>query len=392
MRLVFFILLSIPFLVKGQGISDLEIQLQEAFLTVESGDTVRIPSGEHKILRTLWMDDVSNVIIRGAGMDESVLDFSDQLDGAEGIKVTNARNITLIDFTVRDASGDGIKVQDTEDVRFENIRAEWTGKPDKKNGAYGIYPVLCKKVNIYNSEASGASDAGIYVGQSEDIVVSRCLVWNNVAGIEIENSERADVFNNNAFGNTGGILVFDLPDLEKKKGGKIRVFNNIIAENNLKNFAPKGNIVGKVPQGTGVLILGTKGVEVFDNEILNNKSLGLGIISYYLTELPINDSQYDPYPGDISIHDNTFSRLKGRTTRQGRFGKLLRYKLRFGKDVPHIMWDGITENGENRNICIAENKNASFVNIDAENDFDNISRDLKPHSCSGTTVKPVDLR
>ena len=57
--------------------------------------------------------------------------------------------------------------------------------------------------------AIGASDAGIYVGQSENIIVKNSIAEFNVAGIEIENSYYADVFNNYASNNTGGILVFD---------------------------------------------------------------------------------------------------------------------------------------------------------------------------------------
>jgi hypothetical protein len=41
--------------------------------------------------------------------------------------------------------------------------------------------------------------------------------FENVAGIG-ENSLNADVYGNDAFNCAGGILVFDLPDLQLKKG------------------------------------------------------------------------------------------------------------------------------------------------------------------------------
>jgi len=40
---------------------------------------------------------------------------------------------------------------------------------------------------------------------------------NNVAGIEIENCTDADVYENISTNNTGGVLVFDLPDFAKEK-------------------------------------------------------------------------------------------------------------------------------------------------------------------------------
>ncbi|MEM9635900.1 MAG: parallel beta-helix domain-containing protein, partial [Pseudomonadota bacterium] len=163
------------------------------------------------------------------------------------------------------------------------VKTEWTGKPKKTNGAYGLYPVMCQNVLIDSCVSVGASDAGIYVGQSEQIIVRNSLAHHNVTGIEIENSRMADVYDNATHNNTGGILVFDLPNLVKKNGGHVRVFNNEVRENNLKNFAPKGNIVAGVPPGTGILILATSDVEVFNNQIINNRTASTSIISYYMT-------------------------------------------------------------------------------------------------------------
>jgi parallel beta-helix repeat protein len=84
----------------------------------------------------------------------------------------------------------------------------------------------------------GASDAGIYVGQSSNIIVRNSIVEYNVAGIEIENSSGADVYGNIARNNTGGVLVFDLPDLPVSGGNSTRIFANQILANNTRNFAP----------------------------------------------------------------------------------------------------------------------------------------------------------
>ena len=99
-----------------------------------------------------------------------------------------------------------------------------------------MYPVQCQNVLIDGCEAIGASDAGIYVGQSHEIIVRNSRAYRNVAGIEIENSTMADVYNNIAEGNTGGILVFDLPGLIKKGGGNVRVYNNKIRNNNYRKL------------------------------------------------------------------------------------------------------------------------------------------------------------
>jgi parallel beta-helix repeat protein len=371
--------------------ADFEKLLQTQLITVENGYTVNITEGSFSLKKSLSMDGKKNIIIRGKGIDKTILSFKNQTSGAEGLRITNCENITLEDLTVQDSKGDLIKTMHVKGMTFRRVKAEWTGKPSAKNGGYALYPVQCQDVMIDSCIARGASDAGIYVGQSSRITVKNCLATENVAGIEIENSLNADVFDNTATNNTGGVLVFDLPDLVQKQGGFVRVYNNKIFENNLANFAPKGNIVAKVPQGTGVLILATNNVHIYDNQILNNKSAGVGIISYFMTENPIKDTLYYPYPTNIYIHDNNFERRPERATSKGRFGKIYLFKLKFGKDVPHILYDGIVDpklaapTGQinfKLNICIQNNKNQSFGNMDAANKFKNISRDLTPYNCA----------
>lgn len=374
--------------------------LQTKCIMAKDGETITIEAGNFLFSKTISLESKKNITIKGAGMDKTIISFKGQLEGAEGLKVSNASNITIEDMTIQDTKGDIIKTMDVNGITFKNVKVEWTGTPKKTNGSYGLYPVSCTDVLIEGCVAIGASDAGIYVGQSKNIIVRNSTAYHNVAGIEIENSLNADVYKNESYENTGGMLVFDLPDLKQKKGGNVRVFDNNFHDNNYVNFAPKGNIVAKVPNGTGVIVLATNQVEIFNNQIINNKSVGTCIISYYMTENPINDKDYYPYPTGIAIHDNNYERKHVRATSKGRLGKLLRYKLHFGKNMPHILYDGIVDSKtlnadgtvkpENR-ICIYNNKNESFANIDAEHNFKNISRDLKPYDCRLQDLKEVSI-
>lgn len=382
------LILGFTFCVSAQ--EEFQKRFQRQFIEVENGSVIDLPAGTFQLQGSLWLDDKKNVTIRGAGEDKTILNFAGQISGAEGIKVTQSAQITIEGLTVQDTKGDGIKVQLVEGITFKNVKTEWTKGASKKNGGYGLYPVQCTNVLIDHCTARGASDAGIYVGQSKYIIVKNSKAYENVAGIEIENSLYADVYDNDVFNNTGGILVFDLPDLIQKRGGYIRVFKNIIRDNNHVNFAPKGNIVGKVPPGTGFMILATRYVEVFENRITNNITAGTAIISYYMTENPVNDPTYHPYPADVYIHDNYYERPRVRATGKGRMGKMYRFKLRFGKDVPHIIYDGIKDKTRaERKICIQNNTNATFANIDAEGGFKNISGDLSAHNCAQVPIDPV---
>jgi parallel beta-helix repeat protein len=375
--------------------ADFQKKLQRQLIMAEDGATITLAAGTYTLSGSLSLEGKKNIIVRGAGMEKTILSFKGQTDGAEGLRVSNAENIMLENFTVQDAKGDAIKTMNVNGITFRNVKTEWTGEPKATNGAYGLYPVMCQNVLIEGCVAIGASDAGIYVGQSKNIIVRNSRAYHNVAGIEIENSLVADVYDNESTENTGGILVFDLPDLVQKKGGNVRVYNNHIHHNNFPNFAPKGNIVAGVPQGTGVMILATNQVEIFNNKIIGNNSLGTGIISYFLTENRIKDKDYYPYPTGIYIHDNVYERDRVRYQGKGRLGQLFRYKLRFGKKVPHIIYDGIIdaktlENGQIKSesrICIQNNQNATFVNIDAANNFKNVSRDAQTYDCSHSPLK-----
>ncbi|WP_276503373.1 parallel beta-helix domain-containing protein [Terrimonas pollutisoli] len=371
---------------------DLRRQLQAQFIESPDGSVIEIPEGRFQLNMALWMDGKNNITIRGKGMDKSILSFRGQLAGAEGIKITNSSNIILENITVQDSKGDLIKAQLVDGLTLKNVKAEWTGKPSKNNGAYALYPVQCKNVLIDSCVAIGASDAGIYVGQSQQVIVRNSKAYHNVAGIEIENTLYADVYNNEATGNTGGILIFDLPNLVQKKGGHVRVFNNHVHHNNYPNFAPKGNIVGKVPLGTGMMVLATNNVEIYNNRIINNRTAGTAIVSYYISEIPIKDESYYPYPDQIFIHDNVYERKNIRTTMKGRMGLMFRLKVRFGKKVPHIIYDGIVDDKvKNPAICIRNNTNQSIGNIKAGNKFKGITREMSPYDCNGTIQEEVRL-
>lgn len=362
----------------AMGQADFEKNLQKRLILAEDGATIELAAGRFTLTKSLSLEGKKNITLRGQGMDKTILSFKNQTQGAEGIKVTNCENIVIEDLTAEDSKGDLIKTMHVKGMTFRRLKVAWTGKPSPNNGSYALYPVLCENVMIDSCIAIGASDAGIYVGQSQHIVVKNCEAYQNVAGIEIENSLYADVYNNKAIGNTGGILVFDLPDLVQKKGGYVQVHDNLIQDNNLANFAPKGNIVGNVPKGTGMMVLATSHVEIYNNQIINHATIGVAIISYFMTELKIQDIAYDPYPTAISVHNNTFERTKRRVPADSRFGKMYRFLLRFGRDVPFVVYDGILNPAKvgtdgkyplHESICVRDNVNQSTAFLDAEHQF-----------------------
>jgi parallel beta-helix repeat protein len=312
---------------------DAQERIQTALLDAKPGDVVQLAAGRYELVDGLSLD-VDDVTVKGAGPDATVLSFKGQKGAGEGLLVTSDR-VTVRDLGVEDTKGDGVKSKGSDQISFVNVRVEWTGGPKETNGAYGVYPVSSTNVLIDRVVVRGASDAGIYVGQSKNIVVKRSRAEFNVAGIEIENSMNADVFDNVATRNTGGILVFDLPNLPQMGGHSTRLFRNKVVQNDTPNFAPKGNIVANVPTGTGVMIMANKNVHVFDNEIAENQSAAVMLVSY--TE-KFDDKTYNPLPRDIVVRDNRIGRNGWDPKFTG--GEILAKMM--GGSLPPVMWDGVT--------------------------------------------------
>ena len=339
-------------------------ELQEALILMSEGDTLLIKSGYYLFEDGLSLD-VDNVTIIGEGLDKTILDFKNQQSGAQGFLVTSNK-VTLKDFAILDAKGDALKVIGSKGINMINLRTEWTGGPKSTNGAYGFYPVESEDVLIDGCVAIGASDAGIYVGQSKNIIVRNSTAQYNVAGIEIENSYYADVYNNLASHNTVGILIFDLPDLPQQGGHHIRVFDNKSIDNDTDNFAPEGNIVGEVPRGTGIIIMANSDVEVFNNEMSGNGTVNLSIVSY---SDETDDPNYYPHPRRIQVHNNIYG--PGGFDPDVETGDLAKalFEISDG-NMPDIFWDGVVPisqmifgQPDDDKLKVDENNDVSFLTI-----------------------------
>ncbi len=364
-----------------------EESLQQQLIEAQPGDVIQIPAGTHDLTRSLSLT-VAGVTIRGEGMDRSILSFRNQLQGAEGLLV-NADDFTIEDLAIEDTVSDALKINQSDNITVRRVRTEWTGGPLTSNGAYGIYPVQSSNVLIDSAVAIGASDAGIYVGQSSQIIVRNSRAEYNVAGIEIENSTFADVHDNTATNNTGGILVFDLPNLPVQGGRNTRVFNNRIVGNNTANFAPEGNIVSTVPAGSGLMVLANDHIEVFGNEFADNNSANMMVVSYHITGLPIGDENYDAFPEAIHVHGNRFDGGGGEPDSE----PLALLREASGQAVPDVVWDGTVAPGKSAQdvLCLRGNGDADFVNLDAPGGFGAPSFDSGPHDCAGESLPEVSL-
>ena len=381
--------------------SDDQSAVQGALIDAKSGDTVCLAAGRFKFTGQLSLA-TERVTVRGVA--GTILDFSEQSSGANGIELS-ADHDTLDTLRIENPKGDGARATEVDYPTFRNIHVEWTGGPDTKNGGYGIYPVMSSHVLIEKCYAAGASDTGIYVGQSHDIVIRDSEVTQNVAGIEIENSTDAEVYDNHAHGNVGGILVFNLPGLTVKDGKRANVHDNMIEDNNLENFAAEGNIVRDVPPGTGMFILSSDDNEVQDNTVRNHDSIGIVLLSWYVAQRDAEgkkDPMFDWYPERNYVHDNKLSnngqKLRGTSVTIGQLVGI--------ETNAELMWDGIVDSDkpgsnsdsaqapvpdESLRNCFKNNGDASFMNIDLEQFGKRKTSDITPYTCERPALKHIEL-
>ena len=296
-----------------------------AFFDAHEGDVIEFCEGKFDFSNGLSMTGKKGITIRGAGKDKTYLRFADSSD-QDGFNLNRMTGITVQGLTIYDAPGNGLRIFRSDYVTVRDVKVGWsvsdpaspyanyeapdaTNKPPvswTKNGSYAFYPVICHHVLIEDSISVGSSDAGVYVGQSSDILVRRTEAYHNVAGFEFENTYRAEFVDNYAHENVGGFLVFDLPG-RVQFGEKNLVHNNRSYNNNVRSFAPHGAIIGKLPAGTGALVLASDQLEFYSNDFKDNDTTGIVIVNYGLADSSEDQRRYDFYPEGTHLYDNTFT-------------------------------------------------------------------------------------
>jgi parallel beta-helix repeat protein len=217
---------------------------------------------------------------------------------ANGITVT-ASGFILKNVTVKGFEENGVLLTGVLGFTLSHVTA-------LDNGEYGLFPVFCSRGLIEYCLARGHADTGIYVGQSTDVVVSHSQAFDNVNGIEVENSSRVQVIANESGHNVVGILVVLLPGLQVTVSLNNQVIGNYVHDNNHVNFASPGDITALEPSGTGILVIGADHTTVENNVVTNNNFIGIGVASTtLLTQLAgITFTDIEPNPDGTQVENN----------------------------------------------------------------------------------------
>lgn len=372
-----------------------------AMVQLKPKDVIQFECGFFELTTGLQINGTENVTIKGCGKDKTFLSFRNS-DSQEGFLASNVRGVTLSDLTIGDSPGDAVKMKGVNFGTIRSVRTIWssgrktaaeraitagnfakeikvactkpatvnpngalpgenTSSPDytvsTASGRYGVYPVQSRNILVEDTESIGASDAGIYVGQTNIAKIRNSRAAYNVFGFEIENVQDGEYSGNTAECNTGGFLVYDLDGLTQY-GSRSRVFNNVSRNNNTYNFAVPGSIVANVPRGSGLITLSYDKIDIYNNVFEDNGTAGIILTSYDLLGVP-GDRRMDFYSEAVNIFNNKFKNNGNDLPRpdvaaivatQGgqvssAFPMLVGLKNAAGRDKygysgAHIVWDG----------------------------------------------------
>ncbi|MCC6490019.1 MAG: right-handed parallel beta-helix repeat-containing protein [Candidatus Hydrogenedentes bacterium] len=283
-----------------------------ATITVRPGQSIQtavdraMPGDRVEVYPGVYYEQVgverSGITLAGIEVDGERPVFDGKGEMADAVQVSGS-DFTIENFDIRNYQGNGVVASKTSNVTFRDLTID-------NAGLYGVYPVECQGVLVEGCVVSRISDAGIYVGQSRDIVVRNNEAFHNVAGIEIENCVNALVANNSAHHNTGGILVFVLPNNPSKVGENCRVINNRIWANNHPNFGKPGSTVSFIPPGTGMIVMAADRTEVTRNWIADNQTYGIAVVNLQTGNPGLDlghDLDIEPHADHTSIHKNTYN-------------------------------------------------------------------------------------
>ncbi len=341
-----------------------DIDLNAIFQAAKEGDTITMPAGKYSFKGPLQITNKKRITVLGAGNGtdptaNTILSFAKAL-AQNGIDAAGLDTATFKKFAIEDASGNGVFVNQSKNIVMDTLRTEWMINPfGTSKMVYGLYPVSSDNIKIVNSKAVGTRDAGVYVGQSTNILVAKNTVVNNVAGIEIENSYNAIVEDNDVYDNTGGILVFALKAPPRFKLAKdIVVRNNRVTDNNTPPFVNASGLVLTIPPGTGVMVLASQNVDIYGNTITNHKTTGVLLVSAYAAgEDTTNPTPgtgdkvpYDNFGKGNYVHNNTITNFGyspgGAFAIPASQGGLKDFTDAFMagyKSFPAVLWDGIVD-------------------------------------------------
>jgi parallel beta-helix repeat protein len=196
---------------------------------------------------------------------------TDTLDPADveqppcGVSNNRLAGFDVRGFTVQGFSGFGIYLACVDSFNIRNNTA-------RANLTYAIFPVRSRRGHMTGNTVSGTlSDACLYVGQDDSIVVQNNHASDCLIGLQIENSTNIRYTGNVSEHNTAGMIVDILNGRQVKVVSNNRVEHNVFRDNNRPNSAPPSEDTSQILPGIGLIVVGAHRTLIQGNTFSGNK-------------------------------------------------------------------------------------------------------------------------
>src|SRR6266487_676396 len=275
--------------------------IQAAVNLAAAGSIIQIEPGTYSEAITINKPGIQligsgdGVIIQNPGDEENGITVSDNGDG-----------FVLKNVTIQNFEENGVFM-----IRVDNFLLSHVTTIN--DGEYGLFPLFCSNGVVEHCKASGHTDTGIYIGQSNTIELNFNTANANVNGLEIENCSNVTATKNQSYNNVAGMLVVLLPSLTTKTSANIMISHNHVYNNNHVNFSePGGGFENFVPSGSGILVVGTDQTAVQNNNVSDNHFVGIATVSTLLLGSlagipPAAFADIEPNPDGTKILSNVLN-------------------------------------------------------------------------------------
>ena len=219
--------------------------------------------------------------------------------GVSGLRLAGFQ---LSGFTVRGFDGFGVYLACVDGFRLQRNETH-------ANLTYAMFPVRSSQGRITRNKASGThSDACLYTGQDEKILVDHNEATDCEIGLQIENCQHVRMTHNLAVGNTAGIIVDVIDGRQAKIASDNAVTHNEIRDNNRPNSAPPEAETSRILPGIGLVLDGADRTLVAGNLIAGNDLTGIAFVPFCLgdPEACMHPLDIDPNPDMNRIVGNRF--------------------------------------------------------------------------------------
>ncbi len=293
-------------------------KIQQAVDASGKNDTIKVKPGTYKEEVLVDGKKHNGLTIKGTKQNPKKVVLSGRASFNNGIEGANVNGLRLLNFTVKNYAANGVFLQQCKDYLMKNLRASF-------NRSYGLFAFDCTGGRITKSVGVGHGDSAFYIGATpfqnkpKWTSLDHLEAYKNVLGYSGTNSKYVRIHHSDFYNNGAGIVPNTLDSEPYEPSAEGIIEKNNIFWNNFNYFLPLSPVqtvsgglgtIGEPPNeqtinfptGVGIVLLGSDGWVIQDNQIFGNYKWGTALVSD-----PFNEGL-----NAVSVNNQVINNVNGR--------------------------------------------------------------------------------